>query len=424
LNLARLNHILIAPTKHERDRFRLTLHGRLFAALWRAWQSFSTEGQFLVVFWLLGGLVSINTVTRGYQLWSVVTGLLVASVVMRRFFRLRGTSVQVVAPRRATVGDEVSLQVRLHNAGDDHQRCIRIQRPFLPWDGKYVERAPSIAALRPGDRAECSVRACFTARGEHHLDGFAARALVPFGLTLGSPIHSEGTRLLVVPRVARVASLRLPEAARYQPGGIALASRIGESRELVGVRPYRAGDSVRDLHARSWARTGIPVVREYDQEYFTRIGVVVDTERNLVGETGFEAALSLAAGLVARLTRGEALIDLLVAGEHTLSVTLGRSLGFLEQALDLLACVQPGGGEATTAMQARLRPHLSRLSCVVLVALSWDDKRAALRDWVLAQGVGCRALVVDDGSRPPLKVPSHVQRVSSEQVASSEGLLL
>jgi uncharacterized protein (DUF58 family) len=423
-SLARLNHILIAPTKHERDRFRQTSLGRVFVALFRFWEMFSTEGHFVLVFWLLGGMVSINTVTRGYQLWSVVTGVLLAGLLVRRLFALHRTTLQVIAPRRATVGEPVGLQLRLHNGGNRPQRCIRIAGPFLPWDGSYVDQPPSIAALEPGARAECGVQLRFVARGEHHLDPFAARALVPFGLTTGPAVRSDGTRLLIVPRVARVSELRLPVVARHQPGGIALASRVGESRELVGVRPYRPGDPVRDLHARSWARTGVPVVREYDQEYFTRIGVVVDTESGLVDEPCFEAALSLAAGLVAHLTRGEALIDLLVAGEHTLTLTLGRSLGFLDQALDLLACVQPGAPLDAANLQRRLRPHLARLSSVVLVMLRWDASRAELQRWIEGQGVGCRVLLVAEGAAEAVPGAARVGRVTPAQIGGSEGLRL
>ncbi len=66
--------------------------------------------------------------------------------------------------------------------------------------------------------------------------------------------------------------------------------------ELIGVRPYRMGDTVRDLHAKSSARLGVPVVREYVQEYFTRIGVVLDIDRNVSSPPRFEAAISLDLG--------------------------------------------------------------------------------------------------------------------------------
>src|SRR6185369_4338423 len=108
-------------------------------------------------------------------------------------------------------------------------------------------------------------------------------------------------------------------------------SRTGDATDLLGVRPYRPGDPVRDLHARSWARHGSPMVREYQEEYFTRIGVVVDADASAASPAHVEAALSLAAGVIACLCRGEALVDVLVTGEHLEQFSLGRSLGSLDQ---------------------------------------------------------------------------------------------
>jgi uncharacterized protein (DUF58 family) len=167
--------------------------------------------------------------------------------------------------------------------------------------------------------------------------------------------------------------------------------------ELLGVRPYRPGDPIRHLHARSWARTGLPIVREYQEEYFRRVAVVVDVDSRDEGCT--EAAVSLAAGVVAHLARGEALIDLLVAGERVHDLTLGRSLGFLEQALELLACFEPR--QASNAdprpLLAQLEPHLSRLSCVVVVDAG--TRASAIVEHVRTFGVGCAWLRVERGAK-------------------------
>jgi uncharacterized protein (DUF58 family) len=191
--------------------------------------------------------------------------------------------------------------------------------------------------------------------------------------------------------------------------------------DLLGVRPYRAGDPVRHLHARSWARAGVPVVREYQEEYFSRVGVVIatagaDAER-------LEAILSLAAGVVAHLSRGEALIDLLVVGDRVHDLTLGRHLGFLEQALDLLACVEREAEEPPgDALLARLAPYLPRLSCMVVVAAAWD--RGALAERVRGCGVGCRTLVVE-GERPDQEARGpDVIGVSAAAIARGEALSL
>src|SRR5690606_26014556 len=119
----------------------------------------------------------------------------------------------------------------------------------------------------------------------------------------------------------------------------------------------RPGDAVRDLHARSWARTGVPVVREYQQEYFTRVGVVLDTD--IEDAERLEAAVELAAGVIAHLSRGEALVDVLVVGDRVHELLVGRSLGYLDQALELLATVERGPRFRADDLLRQLHPHLA-----------------------------------------------------------------
>jgi uncharacterized protein (DUF58 family) len=274
------------------------------------------------------------------------------------------------------------------------------------------------------------MRARFSFRGEHHLDPFHARELLPLGLALGPAIATGGCRFLVVPKIADVARVTTPRGRRHQPGGIALASKTGESMDLLGVRPYRPGDPVRDLHARSWARLGTPVVREYQQEYFSRIGVVLDTDEEIASERQREAAISLAAGIVATLSRGEALIDVIVVGRQVHTLTVGRSLGYFEQALDLLACVEDKGPFDGEDLLSRLAPHLPELACVVFVALAWDEARAAFYGRVQQLGVGCSAVVVEReprrfGSEPAKPAyPDGVRGVEVLAIERGDALVL
>ena len=426
MNLARLNHILIPKTKAERDRFRRGRTHRVFRFLIDFWSSLTREGVFLFIFWPLMGAVSLNIrYSHSYLLFSALTGLLLAAVVMRGLFRLDRVRLEVSVPPRVTVGEEISLAIKVHNGGRRVAQTLRISGPFLPWDGAYTGGTRSIPQLHPGEAAQTRLTATFAERGEHHLDPFSVRALVPLGLTTSAPVQSGGTRFMVVPRIAPVLRLDTPLGLRYQPGGVALASRTGESMELIGVRPYRPGDPIRDLHARSWARTGVPVVREYQQEYFSRVGVVLDTASAGPDDPRLEAAISLAAGVVANLSRGEALIDLLVVGDQVHRLTLGRNLGFLDQALDLLACVNPAPDLDLRVLEERLDPHLSRLSCLVMVALAWDDQRRRLMERVAARQVGCRTLLVTDEARSRQPVAEDgVVVVTLASIQQGQGLLL
>jgi uncharacterized protein (DUF58 family) len=395
--LARLNHVFIPTTSEERDRYR---NSRTFRRLQRFGVPFARltrEGRALFGLACVTGLFSADLGhTQAHVLVFSTAALLVAALLFTPIYRLIDVTAHVAAPRRVMVGDEIAITVTLHNASRREQRAVRWELPFLPWDGSFRGPTSPVVDVPAGGRSSTVIRACFVARGQHQLDPFRAVALVPLRLSQGAPLRTPSARFIVVPRVARVLSVSTPKNRRHQPGGVARASRTGDATDLLGVRPYRPGDPVRDLHARSWARHGSPMVREYQEEYFTRIGIVLDTDANAASREHLEGALSLSAGVIACLCRSEALVDVLVTGEHVDQLALGRSLGALDQALDLLAVIQPQPGFASDRVLAHLAPHLERLSSVVFIAVAWDDARAAFVAAIRARGVGCVVLIVGD----------------------------
>ncbi len=392
LDWARLNYILIPKKKEEIDRFRASLVGRAVAPVARFFGSLTEEGRTMLTVALLVGAFGIDVArTSVYVLFAALAGIVAGSLAAARGLRLHGGRVHADAPRRITVGETATFALSCTGLREPGG-ALRFRGPFLPWDGSWVERAPPETAIDAHGAARASMRAKFVARGVHHLDGFTAAAIAPLGLACGPRIEGDAVKLVVVPRVANVVRLPIVLAARHQPGGVALASNRGESRDLLGVRPYRIGDRVRDLHARSWARTGVPVVREYQQEYFTRVGVVLDTDTR--DPDRLEAAVELAAGVVAHLSRGEALVDVLVVGDRVHELTLGRSLGYLDQALDMLATVEPGPPLRAADVVRRLEPYLERLSSVVVIALGGDERRMVEKT-ITSKGPSCTTIVLD-----------------------------
>ncbi|MCW5837182.1 MAG: DUF58 domain-containing protein [Labilithrix sp.] len=399
--LARLNHILIPKTKAERDRFRTGRLGRAVAPAIALWGSLTDEGRMLLVVTLVAGALSADVQrTSAYLLFSVLVGLVAGSLAAARTLRLERATVRVSVPRRVTVGEEVTFTVACHRdeagAAADGPVALRVRGPFLTWDGTWTGTPPDEIVVSPGATAAATMRARFVARGLHHLDSFTAARVAPLGLACGPRVASDGVKVHVVPRIANVTRLPIAVATKHQPGGVALASKAGESMDLLGVRPYRPGDAVRDLHAKTWARTGKPAVREYQQEYFTRVGVVLDTSTR--DPDRLEAAIELAAGVIAHLSRGEALIDVLVVGEAVHDLTVGRSLGWLDQALELLAAVEAGPELDARRLVARLEPHLAQLSTVIAIVPSAPagSEQERLERELRDRGLVCAALVVDD----------------------------
>jgi uncharacterized protein (DUF58 family) len=397
VDLARLNHILVPASSAERDRLRNTRLARGLARALTPFARLSREGRVLFAMTCVAVLFSADLGrTQTHVLVFATASLLVAAVLFTPAYRLRGVTARVSVPRRVTVGQEFAITLSLHDDGQREHPAVRWEPPLLPGSGSFLGRPSPVVHLPAGGDANCVIRACFSARGQHHLDFFRAVELLPLRLSQGAPLRTESARFMVVPRVARVLSVTTPQNRRRQPGGVARASRTGDSTDLLGVRPYRPGDPVRDLHARSWARHGSPMVREYVEEYFTRIGIVLDTDAAVASAAHLEGALSLCAGIIANLCRGESLVDVLVTGQHVTQLALGRSLGALDQALDLLAVVRPEPGFASERLLARLSPYLERLSSVVFVALTWDDARAAFVASLRARGVGSVVFIVGD----------------------------
>lgn len=398
IDFARLNHVLIPKTAEERDRWRQRPVVRLVTPIVNAvWSALTEEGRTLaVVVLLLGAFGADVHGATVYVLFAIGAGLVFGSLVAAHRLRIPDVAVSVAAPRHVTVGEPITFEVTCAHTDAEAPPppSLRVRGPFLTWDGVWLDGTPREVEVERGGRSTVALRARFTGRGLHALEAFSVGAVVPLGLSVGPRRWSDRVKVHVVPRVAHVTRLTMPTTMRHQPGGVALASKSGEAMDLHGVRPYRPGDPVRDLHARSWARTGQPVVREYQQEYFTRVGVVLDTDDR--DPDALEAAIEVAAGIVAHLTRGEALVDVLVVGEHVHELTVGRSLGTLEQVLELLAAVEGSPPLRSGELVPRLAPYLDRLSRVVIVARSRGSEEQALAREVEGRGVACTTVVVDD----------------------------
>lgn len=215
--------------------------------------------------------------------------------------------------------------------------------------------------------------------------------------------------VLVYPAFTRLTRLQIPASLRYQPGGIALASNLGELFEYIGNREYREGDNVRDIDWRATARLNLPIVREYREEYFLRVGVVMDTyapdrvngkllsvKALLAQDENFERAVSLAAAVSDYMARSDYIVDLFAAGPNLYHLTAERSLAFLDQILDILACVEASPDEPFATLEPEIAENLAQITTIVCIFLNWDETRRAFVERLRREGTSVRVLVVRD----------------------------
>lgn len=421
--LARLNHILIPSSAEARARLRRSIVGRIARRFEGLYYRATVEGQLVAAVALLAAITGLDVQgTDAHQLFSIAVALLLGSFVVSQRLGLDGVRARVRCAPRVTVGEPMRFSIELENEREVAVRDVRVNGPFLPWDGAWSGEAPRVTMIAPRSAVQLECRAVFLQRGEHHLEGFHVASAAPLGLALGPPLRTGSTRFVVVPRVAPVRSLRMPQPRATRAGAVAQRAHPGTSMDLLGTRPYRPGDRARDLDVRSWARTGSPVVREYAQESLSAVGVLLDPS----GDDGdaFDARLSLAAGMLAFLTGSGAIAELLVASDEGRELSIGSRFASLEHALELLACVDPRSAQSPEALVARVARREAPWSRALLVCGSLGPWQRAVRAALSSAGVPCGIYVIDERGDERISPSSDERTLSAARVLSGEGLWL
>jgi uncharacterized protein (DUF58 family) len=134
-------------------------------------------------------------------------------------------------------------------------------------------------------------------RGLYRFPPLWLTSRTPFGLFRRRAPLDVPSRVLVYPEVRRLERLDLFDR---QLAAQQVFPRTGTGSEVLGVRPYRAGDSPRHIHWRSVARSGQLITKEFAEE--TRPGLTLILDRwfpasNDDKHTAFEWAVKVAASL-------------------------------------------------------------------------------------------------------------------------------
>lgn len=366
----------------------MTLRTRL--RRWAVWRRLHLTpfGHVLLVGALAAAMLGVDTTrTTAYQVFSLLAALLLVAGLALRRLRV-AAEVQRQLPTFATQGQPFSY-------------VLTFSRLTMPTTGLQLfeqfrhDAAPTdlVEAHWTSDR-QASVTWSPIRRGIWRSDQIYLCRTDPLGIfrTL-SALPCPG-RLIVLPAPLVIDPPRLPGQRRYQPGGISQSSSIGDSTEFIGLRDYRPGDPLHRIDWKGFARTGHPVVREYQDEYFTRYALVLDTDLPPRDTLRLDRAVAAAIALATQIDLQETLLDLMIVGTQTIHLTAGRGQLQLPDLLEILASAEarPGGLQA---LHTTLDTLLPQLTAVVLVLVCWNEDRQALVDTLRQQGVVVEVYVAE-----------------------------
>jgi len=360
-----------------------------------------------------------------YQAFPLLVLLLASAIVFSWFFRLKFSAIRIL-PRFGTAGQSFVYRVRIKNltsktqrgltllenpadprpsfeewlarqlAEEKKVRSLRLSRPqqrYNPFRVASVENA-AVPPIPPNGEVESQITLTPLRRGLFRFDGVTLARTDPFGLFRSFSRLRAPETILILPKRYPLPPIILPGVTRFQQGGVALASNVGQSDEFVSLREYRRGDPIRRIHWRSWARIGKPIVREFEDEFFSRYALVLDTFSDEPYSEPFEEAVSVAASFACAIRTQESLLDLLFVGTQAYCFTTGRGLAHADQMLEILASVRACADKPFETLETLALNHAESISGCICVFLAWDRPRRRFVEKLKALGVPVRVIVV------------------------------
>ncbi len=413
-------------------RFLYRIYRR--ASAFRPWrQRFTPGGILLLITLFASAAIGLDTRrTLVYEVFAFLVALFLTSLAWSGFFRLRVTARRIL-PKFGTAGEPFEYRIFIKNESSKPQKGLLVfenlehARPTLeeflytPEPGEEQRNAydrtllvyrwqwlvsmkrgakmkeHSLPTLPPNDEEEARIEMTPLRRGYVELAGLTIARPDPFNLFKFFVHVSLQQSVLILPKRYELPPILLPGARKFKAGGVTLAASVGESEEFVSLRDYRPGDPLRRIHWKSWAKTGKPVVKEYQEEYFVRHALILDTFQKTAYNDIFEEAVSIAASFACTVQTQESLLDLMFVGTEAYCFTAGRGLAHRDQMLEILASVKTCTDKPFSALSPIVIERASMLSGCICILLAWDEERKDFIDSLRKLGIPLLVLLVTDG---------------------------
>lgn len=350
-----------------------------------------------------------------YQIPVTLGVLVLVASAVGSVLRTLSVSLRGEWPDQVIVGQPVRGEFLVTNDSRWTLLDVSVSIFKLPLGWEVIREESTVLTMGAGESATLPIRIVPHRRGRFSLPSIRAYSTFPFNLFRNQLGRKDSRPIVVLPRFLPLQRINLDVGNRYQPGGITFTSHIGESPEYIGNREYMPGDSPRHIDFKSWARLAKPVVREYQEEYFHRLGLVLDTfvPSNWLSlnwfpyewlrrrkERDLEAAVALTAAVADVFSRGEFVLDVFAAGPELHVFRTGRGTTPIEAVLEILADVPACRVNPIDRITAAISPELPQISAVVCVFLDWDESRQRLVQAALDQGCRVKVIVIQREHRP------------------------
>lgn len=328
----------------SRTRIRLTREGWIFLTI--------------ILF------ISVGAVLRNINLLIVLSGMMIAPLML-------GWRLCVRTLSDLDIKRNLPPWVHARQRFDVEWRCTNQRRKLPTWCLNLIDHLRSspdqpikksaavqsiIPQIDPEKTEYATYRCMFPKRGLYHFGPTYVSTRFPMGLVSGNFRHIENVEIYVAPALGKLTPTWDRRLQSDASGTRAAKRRRGsEEDEFYALRPWRSGDSRRQIHWRSTAKHGEPIIKQFDQKSDRDFALVVDLyapsqnseTQQIVDPTEqdrVEKALCFSATIFSQLKNAiQGRVSIAICGQETFSLCEPNNRELVSVVMQNLAIAEGAG---------------------------------------------------------------------------------
>lgn len=201
--------------------------------------------------------------------------------------------------------------------------------------------------INAGQSEVQAYRAYFGQRGKYLIGPAAMSTTFPFGLLVSRTHFPTTQTVFVAPETGKLEPTWERRIQSTAIGSDAIKRRRAlEEDEFYALRPWRSGDNKKNIHWRTTARFGQPIVKQYDQQNNRDFALMLDLFANEPDDDllaqDCEKALSFATTVVLQISKAvQGQVAVGICGRETHTFHSRSPLGVVSSVMRSLAVAQP-----------------------------------------------------------------------------------
>lgn len=341
--------------------------------------------------------VLIGLATGFWLLFRVAYAAAIAIPLIYLWTRSMADGLEVEVTRRShrvTQGQHLEGQILVRSRSLLPKIWLEVEDPSsVPGHSSH-----RVVTLGSRGVAAWSYRTPTRVRGIYELGPVTVTAADPFGFFQFTRTFGHVTTVLVYPNAPELPNFYIPPA--NLPGEGRFRRRTHNvTPNVAGVRPYEPGDSFNRIHWPATARTGEPMVKQFELDPASDIWIVLDlqqSEQAGEGEHGTEeAAVRICASIARYFVSANRSVGLISFGRDLRIDEPDRGANHYTRLLESLALAKAAGDVPLSNLLIEESRRFGRHTTVVVVTPSANEDWALTMMSLATRGVKVAAVLVE-----------------------------